>query len=591
MSIQDVSLGDTSPGISGVSGPALRSSGMRGCFMHEMTRIGADKLLGEIIKIEGDYAVIQVYEDTTGLKIGDPVEGTGELLSVELGPGLLGCVFDGIQRPLPSLSSEWGNFIGKGAAIPSLDRKKLWHFTPTVSIGSEATAGMVIGTVKETDFITHKIMVPNGVQGKIARIEEGNFTVSQTVATLDTGKELTMSQKWNIREPRPTAGRLHFNVPMLTGQRVLDTLFPVAEGGSAIIPGGFGTGKTVLEQTIAKYASADIVVYIGCGERGNEMAELLNEFPRLTDPYTGRPLMERTVLIANTSNMPVAAREASIYTGITIAEYYRDMGLRTVVMADSTSRWAEALREISSRLEEMPGEEGYPTYLAGRIAAFYERAGRFKCKGRESETGSITIIGAISPSGGDFSEPVTQTSLRTASTFWALDYDLAYQRHFPAVNWQSSFSLTHKNLAGWFTTQAAPDWMRMVQETNAILQREEELADMAKVVGMDAMGEREQVEMEGARLIREGYLRQSAVHSVDAFCKLSRQVKLLSLILHYIKAANSAIRKGASLESVLQTPHMESVLRAKELPENELDKEMDGLKESITKYFAGKSKI
>jgi V/A-type H+-transporting ATPase subunit A len=577
------------PKISGISGPAVRADGMRGCFMHEMTRVGNEHLLGEVIRIVGDRATIQVYEETAGLRIGDPVELTGELLSVELGPGLLGSVFDGIQRPLASLYEKWGDFIGRGAVVPRLDKERKWAFTPSVNIGAEVYGGAVIGTVKETDFITHKIMVPHGVKGTVASIKRGEFTVSETVAELEGGEKLTMRQRWNIRVPRPAARRLALDVPMLTGQRVLDTLFPVAEGGTAIIPGGFGTGKTVLEQTITKYATADVVVFVGCGERGNEMADLLDEFPKLKDPHNGRPLMERTVLVANTSNMPVAAREASIYTGITIAEYYRDMGLRAVVMADSTSRWAEALREISSRLEEMPGEEGYPTYLAGRLAAFYERAGRYKCKGRDNETGAVTVISAISPAGGDFSEPVTQASLRTTSTYWALDYGLAYQRHFPAVNWRDSFLLSHKRLAGWFNKNATPDWMEMVRETNAVLQREEELADMAKLVGMDAMGERERMELESARMIREGYLRQSAVHPVDSYCKISRQAKLLSLILYFIKSGSAAVRNGAPLESVLQPAIVESIIRAKELPEEELAAETTRLRTSIDKLLSGRA--
>ncbi|MBI3795017.1 MAG: V-type ATP synthase subunit A [Nitrospinae bacterium] len=560
--------------VSAVSGPAVRAGGMRGCFMHEMTRVGPENLLGEVIKIEGDSATLQVFESTDGLKIGDEVKKSGELLSVDLGPGLLGSVYDGIQRPLSSLYERWGNFIGRGAEIQKLDSDRKWRFTPTVGLGDEVKGGTVIGTVPETKFLTHKIMVPHGVAGKITRITEGDFTITEAVAELETGEKLTMMQRWNIREPRPAGGRLGFDVPMLTGQRVLDTLFPVAEGGRAIIPGGFGTGKTVMEQTIAKYASADVVVYVGCGERGNEMADLLNDFPKLADPHTGGPLMDRTVMIANTSNMPVSAREASIYTGITIAEYYRDMGLRVVLMADSTSRWAEALREMSSRLEEMPGEEGYPTYLPGRLAAFYERSGRFKCKGREDETGSITIVAAISPPGGDFSEPVTQASLRTVSTYWALDYDLAYQRHFPAVNWHLSFVLSYGKLSGWFEKNAAPDWIDMTKEVNSILQREGELSDMAKIVGVDSMGEPEKMELEAARLIREGYLRQSAVHPADSYCKLSRQAKLLSLILSYIRAATAVVREGKGVKTVLNPEITERILRAKELAEDKLDQEI-----------------
>ncbi len=573
------------PRISGISGPTITAELMRGCFMHEVVRVGWEKLLGEIIRIDGDLAVIQVYEETLGLKIGDPVERTGELLSVELGPGLLGGIFDGIQRPLPSLYERWGDYISKGAIVPRLDKIRKWRFTPVAKAGDRVEGGTVLGTVEETPAITHRIMVPPCVSGTIAAINSGEFTIAEPVAELDDGTRITMRQRWNIREPRPTAERLGFNVPMLTGQRILDTLFPVAEGGSAIIPGGFGTGKTVLEQTIAKFAAASVIIYIGCGERGNEMSDVLHQFPLLSDPYTGRPLMERTILIANTSNMPVAAREASIYTGMAMAEYYRDMGLRVALMADSTSRWAEALREISSRLEEMPGEEGYPTYLASRLAAFYERAGRFRCLGRKEEVGAITVIGAISPPGGDFSEPVTQASMRTASTFWALDYDLAYQRHFPAINWRTSYSLVAPNLSRWFAENAATDWGAMVEEANAILQREEELADIAKVVGIDAMGEKERVEMELARLIREGYLRQSSTHPTDAFCSQVRQTKLLAMFLDYARTVSSAVHKGCPLETVLRAPMVEALLRAREMPEDGLDAELQSLREEVRAYF------
>ena len=572
--------------IAGISGPTVRAAGLEGCFMHEVVLVGDERLLGEIIRIDPGHAVVQVYEETHGLKTGAPVLRSGELLAVELGPGLLGGIFDGIQRPLHDLHAHWGNFIGRGAAVKRLSRKKRWHFTPSLKVGDRVEPGAVIGTVRETEAVTHKIMVPPGVSGAIVFINGGDFALVNTVAELDTGYKFSLRQRWNIREPRPNGGRLPFTVPLITGQRALDTLFPVAEGGSAIIPGGFGTGKTVLEQSIAKFASADIIVYVGCGERGNEMTDVLHEFPRLKDPYTGRPLMERTVLIANTSNMPVAAREASIYTGVTIAEYYRDMGYRVALLADSTSRWAEALREISSRLEEMPGEEGYPTYLASRMAAFYERAGRFKCHGRPEEQGAITIIGAISPPGGDFSEPVTQASMRAASTFWALDYDLAYQRHFPAINWRTSYSLAIPNLSPWFEANAARGWGALVAEANAILQREEELLDIARIVGMDAMGERERVAIEAARLIREGYLRQSAADPADSFCSQTRQLKLLALFLDYARAMDAAQRGGTSLARILSAPMVERALRAKELPENELDKEAAEIKAQTAAWFA-----
>ncbi len=572
--------------IASISGPAVRAENLDGCFMHEVVLVGDEQLLGEIIRIDPGHAVIQVYEETHGLKTGAPVIRSGELLSVELGPGLLGSIFDGIQRPLDDLHAHWGNFIGRGAAVKRLSRKRKWHFTPSLEVGGPVEPGTVICTVKETETVTHKIMAPPGVRGKITFINGGDFSLVNTVAALDTGYKFSLRQRWNIRDPRPNGGRLPFSVPLITGQRVLDTLFPVAEGGSAIIPGGFGTGKTVLEQTIAKFANADIIVYVGCGERGNEMTDVLHEFPRLKDPYTGRPLMERTVLIANTSNMPVAAREASIYTGVTIAEYYRDMGLRVALLADSTSRWAEALRELSSRLEEMPGEEGYPTYLASRMAAFYERAGRFKCHGRPAEQGAITIIGAVSPPGGDFSEPVTQASMRTAGTFWALDYSLAYQRHFPAINWRTSYSLASPDLAPWYEANAARGWGSLLGETNSILQREEELLDIARIVGMDAMGEPERVAIEAARLIREGYLRQSAVDPADSFCSQTRQLKLLTLFLRYARALEAAQRGGASLEKILAAPMTERVLRAKNLTEEELEAESEAVKAQTAAWFA-----
>ncbi len=568
-----------------ISGPTVHASGLSSCFMHEVVKLGPKKLLGEIIMIEGPLVVIQVYEDTMGLKIGEGLEQTGELLSVELGPGLIGSIFDGIQRPLPELADKWGSFIKRGVQVYNLDRKRKWSFIPSVKKGDKVTPGMVLGTVQETEKIRIKILVPKSVEGVVQEISEGEFTITEPVAKLDNGKAMSLMQRCNIRQPRPVAERLPVDTPMLTGQRILDTLFPVGEGGSAVIPGGFGTGKTVLEHTIAKYADADIIIYIGCGERGNEMADILHHFPLLKDPYSGRSLMERTILIANTSNMPVAAREASIYTGMTIAEYFRDMGFRVAIMADSTSRWAEALREISSRLEEMPGEEGYPTYLASRLGAFYERAGRARCLGRPDEIGTITIIGAVSPPGGDFSEPTTQASMRMASTFWALDYDLAHQRHFPAINWTGSYSLIYPNLVKWYTKNVDPNWPNMVKEVHAILQREEKLIEALKIIGLDAMGDRERVELEGARLIREGYLRQSSYHPTDAFCSFRRQAKMLSLFLHYYKTITTAIKKGGTLDNILQAPMKESLLRAKELHEEKLDTEIERLRAEIKDYY------
>lgn len=573
--------------ISGISGPTVRAKGLTGSFMHEVVNVGDARLLGEIIRIESGIATIQVYEDTEGLKIGEPVELTGELMSVELGPGLIGSIFDGIQRPLPQLAEKWGNFIQRGAMLPRLDAERKWNFVPAVKKGDELSEGMVVGTVNETKSIIHKIMVPQGVAGKAAQVNRGEMTVKETAVTLDNGAKITLRQKSNIREPRKSDGKLPFTIPLLTGQRILDTLYPVAEGGSAIIPGGFGTGKTVLEQTLAKYADADVVIYIGCGERGNEMAEVLHEFPNLKDPYTGGSLMERTILIANTSNMPVAAREASIYTGMTIAEYYRDMGYRVAVMADSTSRWAEALREISSRLEEMPGEEGYPPYLASRLGSFYERAARVRCLGRNNETGSITIIGAVSPPGGDFSEPVTQASMRMASTFWALDYDLAHQRHFPAINWINSFSLSYRTLARWYKENVDKEWMAMVSRVNAILQKEVELSEVVKIIGIDAIGESERVSLDSAQILREGYLRQSSYHPIDAFCSRAKQKKMLVAMLHYITKTSEAISNGFPLEKILASPMRETLLRLMELPESEIDGRTFDLKKEIDAYFKG----
>lgn len=568
-----------------ISGPTVQASGLTGSFMHEVVRLGPKKLLGEIIVIEGPLAVIQVYEDTMGLKIGDIVEQDRKLLTVELGPGLIGSIFDGIQRPLPELAEKWGNFIHRGADVYSLDRMQKWSFIPTVQKGDKVAPGMVLGTVQETSNVKIKILVPKNIYGIIEDISEGEFTVTESIAKLNKGQTIMLMQQWNIRQPRPVTERIPINVPMLTGQRILDTLFPVGEGGSAVIPGGFGTGKTVLEQTIAKYADADIIIYIGCGERGNEMADVLHQFPLLKDPYTRRSLMERTILIANTSNMPVAAREASIYTGITIAEYYRDMGFRVAVMADSTSRWAEALREISSRLEEMPGEEGYPPYLASRLGAFYERAGSVRCLGRPDETGTITIIGAISPPGGDFSEPTTQASMRMAATFWALDYELAHQRHFPAINWSGSYSLSYPNVVKWFTENVSPDWPDMVNEVNAILQKEEKLIKVVKIIGLDAMGDREQVELEGARLIREGYLRQSSYHPTDAYCSPHRQAKILSLFIYYCRTIATAIQQAVSVDTILHAPMRDSMMRLKEMPEEKLDAEIKRLRVEIKDYF------
>lgn len=568
-----------------ISGPAVQAGHMFGCCMSEVVQVGRQKLIGEVIRIDGDTATIQVYEDTLGLQIGDPVRRTGELLSVELGPGLLGNIFDGIQRPLEGLAEHWGDFIRRGASVHRLNRDKKWNFKPQVKAGDQVEYGMVLGTVCEGERLEHKIMVPEGIQGNIKSVAEGELTVSDVVAVLTDGTGIQMKQHWNMRQPRPRLERLPMTVPMVTGQRVIDTLFPIAEGGNAIIPGGFGSGKTVLEQTIAKFAETDIIIFIGCGERGNEMADTLHQMSKLKDPHTRRPLMERTILIANTSNMPVAAREASIYTGITIAEYYRDMGYRVTMLADSTSRWAEALREISSRLEEIPGEEGYPPYLASRLGTFYERSGRARISGRPQETGSITLVSAVSPPGGDFSEPVTQASLRMASTFWGLDYELAYQRHFPAINWQVSFSLTYPRMMKWYSSEVSQEWAEMLKKTHAILQREEELSEVVKIVGADSMEDRERADLEAGRLIREGYLRQSAVHPTDAYCSLPKQNKMLSLFLNYLDAMLEAVNQEMLMEDVLQSPLVERLLRLKEIPEEKLDREIEDVTRSYKKFF------
>jgi len=568
-----------------ISGPTLQANGMENAFMHELALVGEEELLGEVIRIEKGVATLQMFEETVGLRLGDGVRLTEEQLSVELGPGLLGSIYDGVQRPLPLLAEKWGDSIARGARAIPLDREKRWRFTPALSVGEPVSPGVVIGSVQESTRIEHRIMTPPGREGRIAAIAPGDFCVTDAVATLEGGEEITMLQKWSVHTPRPMGRRLPLVTPLVTGQRILDTLFPIAEGGAAIIPGGFGTGKTVLEHAIAKFSNADIIVYVGCGERGNEMASVLTEFPELIDPHTGAPLMERTILIANTSNMPVAAREASIYTGMTLAEYYRDMGYRCALMADSTSRWAEALREISSRLEEMPGEEGYPTYLPSRLGALYERAGRGVCLGREEEQGSVSMIGAVSPPGGDFSEPVTQSSLRISSTFWALDYDLAHQRHFPAVDWLQSYSLTAPKLADWFCAHVHPDWTRMVEKMNRLLQREKELNDIIQIVGLDSLGDRQRVEVESARILREGYLRQSSYHPTDAFCSLHRQALLLETALRYCDTIAEAIGRDVALEDIIGHPLAERVVRLMEVPADALPSVAKELREKMADAF------
>lgn len=550
--------------ISRISGPVVLAERMQGSKMYDVVKVGNEELNGEVIRLDGERGVVQVYEDTSGLKVGEKVVNTELPLSVELGPGLLASIFDGIQRPLPVLVERSGSFISRGISVPGLDRKRKWAFKPTVKRGDNVSEGDVIGLVKEF-YIDHKIMVPPNIKGTVTEIRGGDFTVEEPICTLDSGASITMMQKWPVRRGRPYQRKMDPDTLLVTGQRVFDTLFPVAKGGTAMIPGGFGTGKTVAEQTLAKWSDTQLVVYIGCGERGNEMTDVLAEFPELLDPRTKLPLIQRTILIANTSNMPVAAREASIYTGITMAEYYRDMGYDIALMADSTSRWGEALREVSGRLEEMPGEEGYPAYLATRLAAFYERAGRVVCLGSDGRIGSITIVGAVSPPGGDFSEPITQNTLRIAGTFWALDTSLAYRRHFPAINWIRSYSLYLDQILGWYVKNGLVDWKEMRDLTMYLLQKEVELQEIVQLVGPDALPESEKAILEVTRMIREDLLQQSAYHDVDSFCSLEKQYWMLKVILAFYTRVNAAMSKGVSLSKVLKLPVKTEIGRMKEL--------------------------
>jgi V/A-type H+-transporting ATPase subunit A len=527
-----------------------------------------------VIRLQGGEATIQVYEDTTGLTLGEEVADAGEPLQVELGPGLLGSVFDGVQRPLNVMAAQQGDWIARGVTLPALSRERRWTFTPTLRPGTAVVGGMSVGIIQETVKVEHRILVPPGWSGTIREIREGAFTVDEPIAWLDGDRSLTMLQRWPVRSPRPVAARLPPVVPFITGQRVLDMLFPIASGGTVIVPGGFGTGKTVVEQTLAKHAQADIIIYIGCGERGNEMTEVLTEFPHLKDPTTGLPLMARTVLVINTSNMPVAARETSIYTGITMAEYYRDMGYAVALMADSTSRWAEATREISARLEEMPGEEGYPTSLATKLAGFYERSGLVRCLGQtdcqgacpEPVEGSVTIVSAISPPGGDFSEPVTQSSMQVAGGLWALDADLAHRRHYPAINWKRSFSLYATLLDPWFQAQVAPDWPQLRSELSALLQKEEDLQEIVQLVGVDALQDQERLVLEVSRLIREEYLRQSAFSEIDAACPLAKQYWMLKAQLEFLRYCQGLLKMGRPIEPLLASPLRSELERMKEMP-------------------------
>ncbi|MGD0079370.1 MAG: V-type ATP synthase subunit A [Methanoregula sp.] len=550
--------------ISRISGPVITSRGMKGSKMYDVVKVGEEALRGEIIRLDGEEAVIQVYEDTTGLTIGETVENTEKPLSVELGPGLLSSIYDGVQRPLPVLLQKSGDFIARGISAPGLDREKKWDFVPAVRTGDTVAEGDIIGTVREFHF-EHRILVPHKISGKVTDIRAGTFTVEEIVCTLDTTTRLSMMQLWPVRIPRPHQKKLDPVLPLITGQRVFDCIFPVTKGGTAMIPGGFGTGKTVSEQTLAKWSDTQIVVYIGCGERGNEMTDVLAEFPELVDPRTGLPLIERTILIANTSNMPVAAREASIYTGITIAEYFRDMGYDVALMADSTSRWGEALREVSGRLEEMPGEEGYPAYLATRLSAFYERAGRVVCTGSGERNGSITVVGAVSPPGGDFSEPITQNTLRVVGTFWALDTNLAYRRHFPSVNWIKSYSLYLDSIGDWYINNVARDWREMRENAMYLLQKEVELQEIVQLVGPDALPDSEKAILEVTRMIREDFLQQSAYSDTDSFCPIEKQYLMLKVIMVYYAKVSEVMTRGVSLRQIQALPLRATIGRMKDV--------------------------
>jgi V/A-type H+-transporting ATPase subunit A len=572
-----------------VAGPLVIAEGMRDANMFDVVRVSEQRLIGEIIEMHGDEASIQVYEETSGLGPGEPVESMDVPMSVELGPGLIASIYDGIQRPLDDIMKISGNNLKRGVEVPSLKRNLKWEFVPTVKVGDEVETGDVIGTVQETVLVQQKIMVPYGIKGTIKEIKEGTFTVEDIVAVVETEKgekELTMMQKWPVRRGRPYKKKLPPEMPLVTGQRVIDTFFPIAKGGVAAVPGPFGSGKTVIQHQLAKWAEADIVVYIGCGERGNEMTDVLNEFPELKDPKTGQPLMQRTVLIANTSDMPVAAREASIYTGITIAEYFRDMGYSVALMADSTSRWAEALREMSGRLEEMPGEEGYPAYLGSRLAQFYERAGHVVSLGKEGREGALSVIGAVSPPGGDTSEPVSQATLRIVKVFWGLDASLAYKRHFPAINWLKSYSLYLDDMEKWFNGQVAEDWMEGRQKMMTLLQEEAELEEIVKMVGMDALSPSDRLKMEAARSIREDFLHQNSFHEVDTYTSLKKQHMMMVLVNEFFDRATDALKEGASLQKLISMPVREQIGRFKYVTEDKLDEEFKQVDETLSAQVA-----
>ena len=580
-----------------VAGPLVIASGMRDANMSDVVRVSKQRLIGEIIEMHGDEASIQVYEETSGLGPGEPVESTGAPMSVELGPGLIASIYDGIQRPLDDIMEISGNNLQRGVEVAALKRDKKWEFVPVAKAGDEVEAGDVLGTVQETQIVQQKIMVPYGMQGTVKEIKAGEFTVEEVVAVLETkdgDEELTMMQKWPVRRGRPYVKKLPLDMPLVTGQRVVDTFFPIAKGGVAAVPGPFGSGKTVIQHQLAKWAEADIVVYIGCGERGNEMTDVLNEFPELKDPKTGRSLMERTVLIANTSDMPFAAREASIYTGITIAEYFRDMGYSVALMADSTSRWAEALREMSGRLEEMPGEEGYPAYLGSRLAQFYERAGHVINLGKDGREGALSVIGAVSPPGGDISEPVSQATLRIVKVFWGLDSNLAYKRHFPAINWLTSYSQYLDNVSGWFGQNVSEEWMEDRQKMMRLLQEEAELDEIVQMVGMDALSAPDRLKMEAARSIREDFLHQNSFHEVDTYTSLRKQLLMMKLVLAYYEKAAEALQNGAKVHDLINLPVREQIGRFKYTLEENAEKEYANVMSTLeiqTKDACGKEDL
>lgn len=571
-----------------VSGPVVVAEGMAQAKMYDVVLVGDKKLVGEIIELRSDRATIQVYEETSGIGVGEKVISTEAPLSVELGPGIIGAIYDGIQRPLDLIKAQIGDYVRRGVAIPPLDRTKEWDFVPKLKKGSEVEQGDVLGVVQETPLVEHRILVPIGVKGKVLELNEGKARIEDVIAVVDTEqgrKEISMLQKWPVRIGRPYKEKLPPSIPMLTGQRVLDTFFPVAKGGIACVPGGFGTGKTVIQHEVSKWADAQIIVFIGCGERGNEMAEVLLEFPQLKDPRSGRPLMERTILVANTSNMPFAAREASIYTGITLAEYYRDMGYDVALQADSTSRWAEALREISGRLEEMPGEEGYPAYLASRIAMFYERAGRVITLGSQKREGSVTVIGSVSPPGGDFSEPVTQSTLRATKVFWALDAPLAYRRHFPAVHWLLSYSLYLDDVKDWYCQNIGKDWKELRDNAMALLQKEAELEEIVRLVGLEALSPKDRLLLETTKSIRDDFLYQNAYHEVDTYCSPEKQYEILQIILKFYRLGLEAVKEGKNLKDVLAIATKQEIPKLRTLEEQEFKSKIQTLNENLEKEF------